>query len=269
MQAPASRPAPPLRLLAAWGDAALLGALPAGHEGAFAETYRRYGLGLLEQASRKTGSHEAAEEIVQDVFTTLWLRRAPAATVWQRIANHTTADATPQRRETGSGGWASWRWQPGYAGAGGHAALPAHRHGRPANSMSHGEAFFEVCHDARHPFSVLTDQVVSTVLGTSCRVRAVAGQPNVRVEVRTGAVRVSPRTNAAGAPAAASMVVRPNQQAVYSPTHRQRWRELVARPVQRRAREARDTFLQGAETVVERQLRVLAKGQGSGLFQRA
>lgn len=95
-----------------------------------------------------------------------------------------------------------------------------------------GEAFFDVFHDARHPFSVLTDQVVSTVLGTSFRVRAVAGQPDVQVQVRTGAVRVSPRTGPAGTVSPASVVVRPNQQAVYSPMRRQLWRELVAQPVQ-------------------------------------
>ena len=95
-----------------------------------------------------------------------------------------------------------------------------------------GEAFFDVFHDEQHPFSVLTDQVVSTVLGTSFRVRAVAGQPNVQVQVRTGAVRVSPRTTLAGAAPVAGLVVRPNQQAVYSPTRRQLWRELVAEPVQ-------------------------------------
>ena len=95
-----------------------------------------------------------------------------------------------------------------------------------------GEAFFDVFHDARHPFSVLTDQVVSTVLGTSFRVRAVPGQPDVQVQVRTGAVRVSPRLAPAGTGPPASVVVRPNQQAVYSPVRRQLWRELVAQPVQ-------------------------------------
>ena len=94
-----------------------------------------------------------------------------------------------------------------------------------------GEAFFDVFHDEQHPFSVLTDQVVSTGLGTSFRVRAVAGQPDVQVQVRTGAVRVSPRAARAGAAPVASLVVRPNQQAVYSSARRQLWRELVAEPV--------------------------------------
>ena len=93
-----------------------------------------------------------------------------------------------------------------------------------------GEAFFDVFHDARHPFSVYTEQVVTTVLGTSFRVQAYAGQAEAQVQVRTGAVRVSPRTGAA-TPNAPSIIVRPNQQVVYSTVHRQLRRELVPQPV--------------------------------------
>ena len=92
-----------------------------------------------------------------------------------------------------------------------------------------GAASFDVFHDANHPFLVFTEKVVTTVLGTSFRVQAYAGQSEVQVQVRTGAVRVSRR--AAGAVlSAGSMVVLPNQQAVYSPAHPQLRRELVAQP---------------------------------------
>ena len=93
-----------------------------------------------------------------------------------------------------------------------------------------GEAFFEVFHDAHHPFLVYTEQVVTTVLGTSFRVQAYAGQAEAQVQVRTGAVRVSPRTDGATGNAP-SIVVRPNQQAVYSTVRRQLRRELVTQPV--------------------------------------
>lgn len=93
-----------------------------------------------------------------------------------------------------------------------------------------GAAFFTVFHDAAHPFSVYTDQVVTTVLGTSFRVQAYAGQPEVHVQVRTGRVRVSPRAEADND--ARSLVVLPNQQAVYSAPRGQLRRELVARPAQ-------------------------------------
>lgn len=74
--APAS--ASPLRSYAARDDAALLQALRQDDAQAFAEMYTRYGFGLLEKAYRKTGSREAAEEIIQDVFAALWHRRATA-----------------------------------------------------------------------------------------------------------------------------------------------------------------------------------------------
>ncbi|MDB5270010.1 MAG: hypothetical protein JWP58_3050 [Hymenobacter sp.] len=60
---------------ASWDDAALVQALRGGSEPAFAEIYRRYGFGLIEQAYRKVGSREAAEEIVQDLFAALWHKR--------------------------------------------------------------------------------------------------------------------------------------------------------------------------------------------------
>lgn len=60
---------------ASWDDAELVQALRGGSEPAFAEIYRRYGFGLIEQAYRKVGSREAAEEIVQDLFAALWHKR--------------------------------------------------------------------------------------------------------------------------------------------------------------------------------------------------
>lgn len=67
-----------LRLYAALDDAALVQGLQQGDELAFAEIYTRYGLLLIEQAFRKMNSREAAEEIVQDLFTALWHKRATA-----------------------------------------------------------------------------------------------------------------------------------------------------------------------------------------------
>ena len=66
------------KLPASRDDAELLQALRKGDEQAFAEIYNRYGLQLLEQAFRKVNSREAAEEIVQDLFATLWHKRETA-----------------------------------------------------------------------------------------------------------------------------------------------------------------------------------------------
>ena len=79
-----------------------------------------------------------------------------------------------------------------------------------------GEAFFEVFHDARHPFRVLTDKLETTVLGTSFGVRAVPGQGAATVRVRTGRVRVQARAGQP-APAEAAVVLRPNQEVTYQP----------------------------------------------------
>ena len=67
-----------IRLHASWNDLELVQALRRGDEQAFAEIYNRYGLQLIEQAFRKVNSREAAEEIVQDLFTTLWHKREAA-----------------------------------------------------------------------------------------------------------------------------------------------------------------------------------------------
>jgi RNA polymerase sigma-70 factor (ECF subfamily) len=76
LPAPASAIA--LRLYAARDDAALVQALRQDDAQAFAEIYHRYGFALLEQAFRKLGSREAAEEIVQEVFAALWHKRTTA-----------------------------------------------------------------------------------------------------------------------------------------------------------------------------------------------
>lgn len=95
-----------------------------------------------------------------------------------------------------------------------------------------GEAFFEVTHDATRPFLVYTNKVVTTVLGTSFVVKAPVGQQAVVVQVRTGKVRVTPRaeTEATEAQIPGSIVVLPNQQAVYTPAQHQLQRQLVAQP---------------------------------------
>ena len=95
-----------------------------------------------------------------------------------------------------------------------------------------GEAFFQVFHDANRPFRVLTDKIETVVLGTSFTVRAFPDQPDATVMVRTGRVRVRPRPNSHG-PATRpgpDLVLRPNQQVVYSPQLRELRPELIDEP---------------------------------------
>lgn len=55
-------------------DAALVTAVAAGSEDALAELYDRYGTALFGTAFRLTGDRQAAEDVVQEVFLTLWNR---------------------------------------------------------------------------------------------------------------------------------------------------------------------------------------------------
>ncbi|OGX82454.1 sigma-70 family RNA polymerase sigma factor [Hymenobacter coccineus] len=56
-------------------DAALLDALRTDEEGAFAEIYSRYSYPLFTLAYQKLSDREAAEELVQDLFTHVWSQR--------------------------------------------------------------------------------------------------------------------------------------------------------------------------------------------------
>mgnify|MGYP000774123835 CR=1 FL=1 len=53
-----------------------------------------------------------------------------------------------------------------------------------------GEAYFEVEHDARRPFVVVTGQVVSTVLGTTFNVQAYSNESENTVTLLSGAVEL-------------------------------------------------------------------------------
>jgi RNA polymerase sigma-70 factor (family 1) len=65
-------------MYASYPEVALLDALRADDEGAFAEVYKRYSFRLFTVAYQKLKSREVAEELVQDLFENLWARRASA-----------------------------------------------------------------------------------------------------------------------------------------------------------------------------------------------
>ncbi|MCL6257523.1 DUF4974 domain-containing protein [Aquiflexum sp. TKW24L] len=53
-----------------------------------------------------------------------------------------------------------------------------------------GEGFFEVVKDETHPFTVITENISTTALGTSFNIKAYQGNPNIQVTLATGKVRV-------------------------------------------------------------------------------
>ena len=117
-----------------------------------------------------------------------------------------------------------------------------------------GEAFFKVRKNPARPFLVFTDHVVTTVLGTSFRVKAYPHEAEATVAVREGKVDVQPFKDAQldatpTHPATAGVLLLPNQRAVYRlATHRlhktlvDKPVMLVAQPLEFEARPVKEVF---------------------------
>jgi ferric-dicitrate binding protein FerR (iron transport regulator) len=61
--------------------------------------------------------------------------------------------------------------------------------------MLEGEGFFEVVRDEQHPFTVITENIATTALGTSFNIKAYQGNPNIEVTLASGKVRVENNLN--------------------------------------------------------------------------
>jgi len=72
-----------------------------------------------------------------------------------------------------------------------------------------GEAYFEVGHDARKPFVVVTGQVASTVLGTTFNVHAYSEDEDFQITLATGSLLVD------GGPGSRCVRLRPGEQAFF------------------------------------------------------
>lgn len=70
---------PTLRAYNSWSDEALLTALLTDDREAFAELYERHWYRVFALAYRKLKGRETAEELVQDLFATLWQKRREQA----------------------------------------------------------------------------------------------------------------------------------------------------------------------------------------------
>jgi ferric-dicitrate binding protein FerR (iron transport regulator) len=68
---------------------------------------------------------------------------------------------------------------------------PSFTQGYAREVVLEGEAYFDIAHDAAHPFVIYTQGVTIQVLGTAFNVEAFTGQPVVVVTVTRGRVRVS------------------------------------------------------------------------------
>ncbi len=98
-----------------------------------------------------------------------------------------------------------------------------------------GEAFFKIAKDPGHPFRVLTNEIVTKVLGTSFSVRCYEKDTTISVTVTTGKVSVCSQVNTSdkGAILAvkpAGIIVTPNQQLTYQRFDQKFQKALVEAP---------------------------------------
>lgn len=94
-----------------------------------------------------------------------------------------------------------------------------------------GRAFFQVTRNPKRPFLVYTQRIVTRVLGTSFFINTEAANGNEEVSVRTGKVQVSENSKVLeDAVPSSSIIVTPNQKAVYEPEKRLLEATLVEKP---------------------------------------
>lgn len=98
---------------------------------------------------------------------------------------------------------------------GSRLSYPTHFNGPNREVTLSGEAFFEVSENPDRPFLVYTGQLITKVLGTSFRISAPKGSPNVEVSVKTGKVSVyeQKKTGVSGS-------VKNGSGVILSPNHR-------------------------------------------------
>jgi ferric-dicitrate binding protein FerR (iron transport regulator) len=114
-------------------------------------------------------------------------------------------------------------------------SYPAHFAQEKRDVTLKGDGFFNISKDAVRPFRVYSNEVVIHVLGTSFTVTNNVYTHKTEVTVQTGKVAVSQLAKAkespAAQPAAASVVITPNQRVIYDAVRHQLESTLAAAPV--------------------------------------
>ena len=93
-----------------------------------------------------------------------------------------------------------------------------------------GEATFDVTHNARKPFLVHANEIVTKVLGTRFMIRAFAAEAHVRVQVQQGQVSVYANAPANTTVSPKGVLLLPNQQVVFTRKTEQFDKKLVDAP---------------------------------------
>ncbi|ODS79454.1 MAG: hypothetical protein ABS46_15885 [Cytophagaceae bacterium SCN 52-12] len=105
-----------------------------------------------------------------------------------------------------------------------------------------GGAFFDVVKNPDRPFKVLTENVVTQVLGTSFKVATDPVTRQTKVRVVTGKVEVSARNKPLPGP---NTILYPNQEIVYSQDDEVMQKAVVEHPVEVRKSEQREFVYEG------------------------
>lgn len=128
-----------------------------------------------------------------------------------------------------------------------------------------GEAFFEITRNPNRPFLVLTDELVTQVLGTSFTVRSFEKDRNASVSVKTGRVSVYSKLEEQSAKESLSkeikgVVLKPNQQVLFDKEESRLVKVIVNSP--QRISEIPATALVFDEVPVKNVFRTLEKEYG-------
>lgn len=119
-------------------------------------------------------------------LTGIYFYQSNIAGLFNPTAKYLVAHATAERKQLqladGTKVWLSPNSTLGY---------PAKFAGNKRLVTLDGEAFFEVTHDADHPFMIKSEEVSTTVLGTSFNVTAYTKQHTINVTLVTGKVAVA------------------------------------------------------------------------------
>lgn len=91
-----------------------------------------------------------------------------------------------------------------------------------------GDAFFEITHNADHPFYVYTHSIITKVLGTSFRISTGAASGTI-VSVATGKVSIYRNRNKKSDPSD-GIILTPNQRIVYDPAEDRLDRSIADHP---------------------------------------
>ncbi|WP_338869182.1 FecR domain-containing protein [Spirosoma sp. SC4-14] len=129
-----------------------------------------------------------------------------------------------------------------------------------------GEAVFAVVHDSSRPFLVMSGPLITRVLGTRFRVRALPGDARITVSVQSGKVSVYNQQDLARSHPrhvrhVPGVVLTANQQVVYESDYAAYQKELVVQPSLITPNESRDQFT-FQDTPVSSVFKQLEKGYG-------